>query len=335
MRERLFVKVSTVVMRIISKSFEVSARKITQSCKDPQGILKTLRRTMKNTQELVQAFYVVDLINDLRKRKIGFKSVEEIASCMCKGLPGGRTRTLVNTIMTWKLKDAHERVNKARCKNTREWRAVYPIIRQARIFDSYSQLWIREKRKLKDELAIKRKRKVAFLTEKYSKKRVTPDVVEGIFVGDQELDGGFTSEPRCYGACDVSGIEKQALSLPPKFAVYTKVNSVSVEAEIEKGLAKYRWEQIERKEPVEEAGVVYDTATKKVDMRNLRATDFPFNKRVLLLSVLSEEKEVGLQHLKNNMLKSVNNYVQLTMYSIHYMNKQWQNLTVKLMRRMD
>ena len=39
-------------MRIISKSFEVSARKITQSCKDPQGILKTLRRTMKNTQEL-------------------------------------------------------------------------------------------------------------------------------------------------------------------------------------------------------------------------------------------------------------------------------------------
>ena len=30
MRERLFVKLSTVVMRIISKSFEVSARKVTQ-----------------------------------------------------------------------------------------------------------------------------------------------------------------------------------------------------------------------------------------------------------------------------------------------------------------
>ena len=210
----------------------------------------------------------------------------------------------------------------ARCKNTREWRAVYPIIRQERLFDSYSQLWIREKRKLKDELAIKRKRKVAFLTEKYSKKRVTPDVVEGIFVGDQELDGGFTSEPRWYGACEVSGNEKQALSLPPKFAVYTKVNSVSVEAEIEKGLAKYRWEQIERKEPVEEAGVVYDTATKKVDMRNFRATDFPFNKRVILPSALSEQKEVGLQHLKNNMLKSVNNYVW------NDMNKRWQNLTV-------
>ena len=31
MRERLFVKLSTVVMRIISKSFDVSARKVTQT----------------------------------------------------------------------------------------------------------------------------------------------------------------------------------------------------------------------------------------------------------------------------------------------------------------
>ena len=150
---------------------------------------------------------------------------------------------------------------------------------------------------------------------------MTPDVVEGIIVGDQELDERFTSEPRCYGACEVSDNEKQALSLPPKFALYTKIDSVSVEAEIEKGLAKYRWEQMEKKEPVEEAGVVYDTATKKVYMRNLRATDFPFNKRVILPSALSEEKEVGLQHLKNNMMKSVNNYVQ------NDKNKQWQNLT--------
>ena len=54
-----------------------------------------------------------------------------------------------------------------------------PYYSQGRILESYRQLWIREKRKLKDELAIKRKKKVAFLTEKYSKKRVTPDVVEG------------------------------------------------------------------------------------------------------------------------------------------------------------
>ena len=63
------------------------------------------------------------------------------------------------------------------------------------------------------------------------------DVVEGIIVGDQELDERFTSEPRCYGACEVSDNEKQALSLPPKFVLYIKIDSVSVEAEIEKGLA--------------------------------------------------------------------------------------------------
>ena len=69
---------------------------------------------------------------------------------------------------------------------------------------------------------------------------MTPDVVEGIIVGDHELDECFASEPRCYGACEVSDNEKQALSLPPKFVLYTKIDSVSVEAEIEKGLAKYR-----------------------------------------------------------------------------------------------
>ena len=68
---------------------------------------------MKNTQELVHALYVLDLIKDLRRRKIGFKSVEERAACMCSGLPGGRKRTLVNTIMNWKLEDAHEEVRKA------------------------------------------------------------------------------------------------------------------------------------------------------------------------------------------------------------------------------
>ena len=90
---------------------------------------------MKNTQELVHALFVLDLIKDLRRRKIGFKSVEERAACMCRGLPGGRKRTLVNTIMNRKLEDAHEEVRKARCKNTREWREVYPIIRQERILE--------------------------------------------------------------------------------------------------------------------------------------------------------------------------------------------------------
>lgn len=80
--------------------------------------------------------------------------------------------------MNCRLKDAHEEVRRARCKTTREWREVYPIIRQERILESYRQLWIREKRKLKDKLALKSKKKVAFLTEKYSKKRMTPYVVE-------------------------------------------------------------------------------------------------------------------------------------------------------------
>ena len=53
MRERLFVQLSTVVMRIIFKSFEVSARKITQSIsigfsdKDQTLLKERLKRKRK------------------------------------------------------------------------------------------------------------------------------------------------------------------------------------------------------------------------------------------------------------------------------------------------
>ena len=49
---------------------------------------------MKNTQELVNALYVFDLIKDLRRKKIGFKRVKERVACMCRGLPGGRKELL-------------------------------------------------------------------------------------------------------------------------------------------------------------------------------------------------------------------------------------------------
>ncbi len=60
-------------------------------------------------------------------------------------------------------------------------------------------------------------------------------------VADQHLPSTFSSTPRCYGGVELTGDEEKVLYLPPKFAVYDKVDLTSCEAQIEKGLAKLRW----------------------------------------------------------------------------------------------
>ena len=299
-------------------------RTISENCEDPNRILEAMRRTMKNTSEMIHSLYVVDLLRGLKKKRIGLKTVEDEAARMCRGLASGRQRTLVNTIMSWKLRDAYRKLQKARRDNTKVWREVRPIlVQEGDVLSSYLRLWKSEKKNLKRYLTNKRKKKLAFLVKKYCENTCTvPDEVEGIVVKDQELDECFTSEPRCYGACKVNESERQTLSLPPKFALYTKVNILSVEEEIEKGLAKYRWEKKSSDKNEERANFVYDSDSKKLDFRNLRATDFSFNKRVVLPTALPDDQEIEIQHLKNKLMKTVDTYIRRNGGS-----KQWQNLT--------
>ena len=70
--------------------------------------------------------------------------------------------------------------------------------------------------------------------------------------------------------CSIDEKEKKILSLPPKFAVYNRVNTTQCEAEIEKGLAKLRWtkrKQFEmdgenKDQTEEERRAVYDIKSK-------------------------------------------------------------------------
>ena len=58
-------------------------------------------------------------------------------------------------------------------------------------------------------------------------------------------------------------------------------------------------------------------------MRKLRATDLPFNKRVIIPAALKEEDEMNLQHLKSKMISTVNEYVKDEATS----SNKWSNLT--------
>ena len=72
-------------------------------------------------------------------------------------------------------------------------------------------------------------------------KRSILDSVRGIVIADQSVPDDFSTAPRCYGGVVMNENELAALSLPPKFAVYSSIDEADCEAQVEKGLNKIRW----------------------------------------------------------------------------------------------
>jgi hypothetical protein len=289
-------------------------RKLSEKCENPNVVERIMKRTMRESQELLRTYYVVDLIRALNQKGVGLQSVENQAQRLCTKLPK-RRETLVKTIMTWKLKDAHRELRKQKWTNMEVWRGAKPVLTEKGILKEYINLWRKEKGSLKSELNEKRKTKVKFLISKYGKKVNIPDVYEGIKISDQEIPDTFTSEPRCYGGCTIDNNERSILTLPPKFAMYPKLDAAAIETQIEKSLAKYRWDQAKEEQNQEirkknDTGSGDESGKGNVDMRKLKATDLPFNKRVCLPNPLNERKEIELQHLKSKMLTTAESYIE-------------------------
>ncbi|KAJ7389597.1 hypothetical protein OS493_030283 [Desmophyllum pertusum] len=126
----------------------------------------------------------------------------------------------------------------------------------------------------------------------------------------------FSSSPQCYGGIELTNDEEKALCLPPKFAVYDRVDLTSCEAQIEKGLAKLRWSMIRRADSGPDEGEgekervwPFDLETKTFDLHYLRPTDIPFNNRVCLPDALEDDKEIDMQHLKGKLIRATKEYI--------------------------
>ena len=229
---------------------------------------------------------------------------------MCNRIGVERQSALVERSMSWKLRDAMQCMRKAQYTNTKEWRNARKTFRQLGICRKYEELWSRESCKYKDVLCKRRKKKVDFLSRKYNRKTRLPYSINGAIVADQDVPENFTSEPRCYGAIEISNDEKAVLSLPPKFATYDRVDQLRCEGEVEKGLAKLRWSkrrETTEKEEVEEDRF-YNETEQTFDFGNMRATDFPFNPRITLPEPISRREEVRMLALKNRLCSITEEY---------------------------
>ena len=126
-----------------------------------------------------------------------------------------------------------------------------------------------------------------FLRKKYRKSKTNlPEEIRGINIKDQELGREFTSAPRTYGGVTLNVEERALLTLPPKFATYGKVIEGECKSQIEKAVAKLRWEHVAKErnkdnnQMFEEKTSWRNLETNQLDFKYMRASDLPFNKRI-------------------------------------------------------
>ena len=229
-------------MVIISRNFLASVENISERSTNRIMVKEAMKRTMKKSLEYKHAIYVKNLYLELRKHKIGTTTVESLCGRICNKLPTRRRGTLINQIIKWKLDDAYNILRKMKNENTEEWRKSKIIIKDGNILDSYERLWKREITIYENTQRNKLRNTIQFLTSKYKKQKNVPDEVRGIMVKDRNIPEDYTPLPRIYGDVDLSPAEVSLLTLPPKYAIYEKIDGRKCAAEVEKSLAKLRWE---------------------------------------------------------------------------------------------
>ena len=88
------------------------------------------------------------------------------------------------------------------------------------------------------------------------------------------------------------------------------------QAEIEKSLAKLRWEYSARErhndenEPPSNEKKWHDTMTGEMDFSLMKATDLPFNKRIIVPEPMDNETEIVMQNLKSKLNACTRRYTE-------------------------
>ena len=303
----------------ISRIFLASIRTLSNTTPNPEVVYEAMRRVFKTSLEYKHSIYVKRLYTRLRDEKISTTTVQELSQKLCRTLPNYRKKTLIGTINRWKLADAHTQLRKWERKNTETWRSEGKIIRENNLMEEYKRLWRREITKIVEELKEQEEKKVRHLTQKYGEQRnrnvEIPNEIQGITVAEQNLGEDFSSSPRTYGGTILDDNERLALSLPTKFTTYEKVEKEQTEAEIEKALAKVRWEDNRKRnndsdEPPTEETPWKNRVEKTMNFQHLRSTHLPFNRRIVAPGPLDDQTEICLQSLKMKLNACTERYLK-------------------------
>ena len=296
---------------------------IALECKRPELAKRSMMTEMKTRLTKNKAEQQLQLLRQLNRNKLCLTSTEQLCSKLCRNFTN-KGREIAEKVMRWKMRDAYRKYNKC-CDNMNQAKKECDkILKDEHISIKFraKAVMLAEVRKEKEYLKKKMRRKVIFLKEKrriqiekdreeQTNREKEDDIIEGIRIYDMPITQEFDSKPKCYGGVQLKKNEYHILSLPPKFALYEEVNIDRCEAEIEKGMAKLRWNRRKEEEKEKrEREWAYDSERNTMNFRNLRPTEMRYNKRVFLPSKMAEEEEIKVMNLKNEMMKKIQNYCE-------------------------
>ena len=314
-----------------------------------------IRRIINQTYAVARAISVKWMFRVLISRNLVLTPVQK----MCEKLYNGckrseRREEICKMVMNIKSNDASVKCVKERRKLTKVWRRSTGILNYSKIKKAVEVLAKEENRKMTKVFVSEKRKKVDFLMCKQKqhsggRNRNTPSsfsrtsdrqqnndnseidkMLASVVTSDRQLPPTFSSEPRVYGGVCVTEEEKQALTLPPKFTLYDKIDREKCMVEIETMVSKYMWEI--RKNTIEERDkgahqsrnvnketnvareYHYDVDTKTFDFRKLRPTDLPFNKHVFLpqndQNREKTEDEIQIAYLSHQLQRATNNFAR-------------------------
>ena len=129
-----------------------SAHNISIQCTNQNNVYEAMKRTFKTSIKYKHAIQVKNLYSQLKKDRIGTASVESLSKKLCNTLPRHKERTLVRTIINWKLQDSHIKLRHLERENTSTWRKEKEVIKRGGILREYKRLWRRETTRHENEL---------------------------------------------------------------------------------------------------------------------------------------------------------------------------------------
>ena len=131
------------------------------------------------------------------------------------------------------------------------------VLKEYKVAERFKLLALKEREKEVETQRSKKYNKVMYLARKKetyecrrieNKKDTVSKLCSTIDTSDREIPQDYNREPRIYGGVKVTEEEKAALTLPPKYTLYEKVNKQTAAVEIESMTAKYLWELNKEKE---------------------------------------------------------------------------------------
>ena len=294
---------------------------------DPIRAERAMVNLIKSSFRVCKSVLVKDLMNVLMKLSIGTNQVEHCVKRLCRynsnSVRKGRDAQMVKFIMSRKLHDAEfvmKEVKKEYCKRSAEYKSVIPSRCRADLI--FRNMMSVETDRVWREGKIKHRNKVRTLKNRYVPKEQVEASIRDIKYRDADLEtlnnNHDINEPRLYGGVNINNAAKNVLNKDPNYMLFENIDQTEIEVEIEKGLAKARYEIMSAEEEEKRnsgntnnmirTGDMIEHVTTTLNYANLRATDIPTVSRIFPPKPASVKIEKVIDNIKVKLLETVAEY---------------------------